>query len=453
MVLAGAGRAQAQQVAAATEQIPDALAGEDDEPGPAQRELGSTPLYDQLRDAERRLRVLQEKAEAFEFHGYLRSGFGLNGRGGQQVAFQAPGAGAKYRLGNEAETYTELTFVNNWVNQNREADRAWLRTELMIEADTTNSSNFSSTDNFRLREAFVQVGNIVRWQPSAVVWGGQRYYRRQNIDINDFYSVELSGYGGGIEDLDAGFAKVALAFLGGANEEVVTTRGRLAKYNLDLRVYDIAAPLGRLSFWLSFARMPGGPLLDGGRVEDANGWSAAIKHVRPSLLGGYNTVILTYARGAAENLRTEVQTPTPFLDDASRLLLTEHFLLQPAHWFAVMVALVYQRHESGDPADDADTWLSFGARPVFYFTKHTSLALEAGADRVRDGAGQYRGWLEKYTIAPQIGAARQFFSRPVVRLFFTYADWTEGLVGRVGGVPYAPRSRGISYGVHVETWW
>ncbi|HEY0711858.1 MAG TPA: carbohydrate porin, partial [Polyangia bacterium] len=305
----------ASQPAAANQQVADAIdprGGSDDEPGPAQRELGTTPLYDQLRDAERRLQLLQEKADAFEFHGYLRSGFGLNGRGGQQVAFQAPGAGAKYRLGNEAETYAELTFVNNWINQNKQRDRAWLRTELMVEADTTNSSNFSNTDKFRLREAFVQVGNVVRWQPSAVVWGGQRYYRRQNIDINDFYSVEMSGYGGGVEDLDVRFAKVALALLGGANEAVNTTRGRLAKYNLDLRVYDIAAPLGRLSFWLSFARTPGGPLPEGGRIDDANGWSVAIKHVRPSLLGGYNTVILTYARGVAENLRTDVQTPTPF---------------------------------------------------------------------------------------------------------------------------------------------
>ena len=56
------------------------------------------------------------RLKSFEFHGYFRSGYGLNSRGGKQVAFQAPGADAKYRLGNEAETYAELIFVNNWVN-------------------------------------------------------------------------------------------------------------------------------------------------------------------------------------------------------------------------------------------------------------------------------------------------------------------------------------------------
>ena len=69
-----------------------------------------------MRDADIKIKKLEEQVKSFEFHGYLRSGYGLNSRGGQQVTFQAPGADAKYRLGNEAETYAELIFVNNWVN-------------------------------------------------------------------------------------------------------------------------------------------------------------------------------------------------------------------------------------------------------------------------------------------------------------------------------------------------
>ena len=40
----------------------------------------------------------------FRFHGYLRSGFGVDSTGKGQQPFIAPLAGAKYRLGNEAET-------------------------------------------------------------------------------------------------------------------------------------------------------------------------------------------------------------------------------------------------------------------------------------------------------------------------------------------------------------
>src|SRR6188768_3959751 len=46
----------------------------------------------------------------FRFHGYVRSGFGVDGDGKGQQPFIAPLAGSKYRLGNEAETYLETTF-------------------------------------------------------------------------------------------------------------------------------------------------------------------------------------------------------------------------------------------------------------------------------------------------------------------------------------------------------
>src|SRR5262245_5855744 len=67
-----------------------------------QGQLSSRPTYDLLQEAETKIGALQQQLGSFEFHGYFRSGYGVKSKGGQQVAFQAPGAGAKYRLGNEA---------------------------------------------------------------------------------------------------------------------------------------------------------------------------------------------------------------------------------------------------------------------------------------------------------------------------------------------------------------
>jgi maltoporin len=80
------------------------------------------------------------------------------------------------------------------------------------------------------------------------------------------------------------------------------------------------------------------------------------------------------------------------------------------------------------------------------------LAFEAGFDHTRSGTGQYEGWLRKFTIAPQIGAGRKFFSRPVLRAFLTYANWSDGLRGFVGGTPFVNRTSGLTYGVQAETW-
>jgi maltoporin len=178
-----------------------------------QGQLPSAPTYDFLRDAESKIEKLEEQVKTFEFHGYVRSGYGLNSRGGQQVAFQAPGADAKYRLGNEAETYSELIFVNNWLNPQHHTDKAWMKTEFMIEANTSNSASFANfpgglgNDQFRLREAFVQVGNVLESQPDAKFWAGQRYYRRYQSHINDFYISDMSGYGGGLRIGMSGLAR------------------------------------------------------------------------------------------------------------------------------------------------------------------------------------------------------------------------------------------------------
>ena len=196
--------------------------------GKFQGQLAQEPTYDFLREADVKISKLQEQVSAFEFHGYFRSGYGLNSEGGQQVAFQAPGAGAKYRLGNEAETYGEFIFVNNWVNPNQSSDSAWAKTEVMIEANTTNSASYANfangvgNDQYRLREAFVQLGNVLEFQPHAKFWAGERYYRRQHIDINDFYPLDMSGYGGGVEDFNVGVGKLAVAFLSGARPDIVT---------------------------------------------------------------------------------------------------------------------------------------------------------------------------------------------------------------------------------------
>jgi len=175
-----------------------------------QTELANTPQYDSIQDSEKVVSELKQQVKQFEFHGYLRSGQGLNSLGGQMVAFQAPGAGAKYRLGNEAETYGEMIFVNNWINPNRDPDKAWMKTEVLVQANTTQANNFASTDQFRFREAFVEVGNILPSNPSAQFWAGERYYRRLNIDINDFYFLDMSGYGGGVENLNVKIGQISL---------------------------------------------------------------------------------------------------------------------------------------------------------------------------------------------------------------------------------------------------
>jgi maltoporin len=443
----------------------------------------SEPTYDLLREADRKIDKLQQQLGTFEFHGYFRSGFGLNSAGGQQVAFEAPGADAKYRLGNEAETYAELIFVNNWLNPDRNSDKVWMKTEFMVEANTTNSANSANftngvgDDQFRFREAFVQAGNVFQSQPNAKFWAGERYYRRQHIDIDDFYTLDLSGYGAGVEDLDVRIGKLATAFVSAARPDILTQNGNLAKSNIDVRLYDLKGPAGLWGVWFDYATSKGGSVAGGSTltsptipaiIPTADGYAFGIRHQRLEWHGGYHTFSAQYGTGAAGNFSnpgngTTIPNPTPFINRSRQLLITEHLVFQPNDLFAIMPIFIFQRTKDGNPQDPWNEWISFGARPEIFFTTHLSLAVEGGFDHTHCVAGcvnqasgpigPYDGWLRKVTIAPQIGAGRKFFSRPVLRTFVTYANWSDGFRGLVGGTPFLKRTSGLTYGVQAETFW
>jgi len=439
-----------------------------------QGQVSLQPTYDELQESDKKIKGLERQVGAFEFHGYLRSGYGLNSEGGQQVAFQAPGAEAKYRLGNEAETYGEFIFVNNWLNPGEHPDEAWVKTEIMLEANTTDSTNYAAfpqtvvngqitsggNDQFRLREAFVRGGHFLGdTQPDAIFWAGERYYRRQHIEIDDFYPLDLSGYGGGFEDVRLGNAKLALAFLAGARPDITTQNGNYTKSNLDLRVYAVRGPWGLYGAWFDFATSKGGTTPGGTAIPTNNGEAFGFKFQRLEWHGGYEEFGIQYGTGAASNFSspgsgTVVENPTGFINNQAQFLITEQLLLQPNDEFAIMPIFVYQRTKDGNPLHPWQQWVSFGARPVVFFNKYLSLAFEGGFDHTHSQiAPVYDGWLRKFTIAPQIGAGRKFFSRPVLRAFVTYGNWSDGLRGFVGGIPFQNRTGGFTYGVQAETWW
>jgi maltoporin len=334
-----------------------------------------------------------------------------------------------------------------------------MKTEVMLESNTTNSASYANfpnrfrNDEFRLREAFVQAGNVLQSQPDAKFWVGERYYRRQHIEINDFYPLDMSGYGGGVEDLNVKIGRLAVAYLAGARPDIVTGNGYLSKNNVDVRLYGLKGPAGLWAGWFDFATTKGGSGPNGDAIPTTNGYAFGLRHQSLEWHGGYHSFGVQYGTGAASNFSTSIDDPTSYLHSSARFQVVEHVLFQPNDRFAIMPIFVYQRLKDGNPRHDWDQWVSFGARPEVFFTKYLSLAMEAGFDHTHSPSGQYDGWLRKVTIAPQIGAGRKFFSRPVLRAFLTYANWSDGLRGFVGGDPYLRKTNGLTYGVQAETWW
>src|SRR5262249_8217239 len=98
-------------------------------------------------------------------------------------------------------------------------------------------------------------------------------------------------------------------------------------------------------------------------------------------------------------------------------------------------------------------WVSAGVRPIRHFDQHLSLALETGADWVKDDNAGTNGVLWKVTLAPQVSLGGRFMSRPVLGGFIPYAHWSDDFVGLVGGRDYSTDTEGFTAGTHMEVWW
>ncbi len=401
-------------------------------------------------------------ASGFAFGGYLRSGFGVNGAGGVMEAFQAPGAHAKYRLGNEPETYGELVFAKNW--EQEAATEPYFRTQVRLSFSNAHFDSLTAgnVDVFAIREAYSQMGNF-DWAPEVSFWAGQRFYRRKQIYIDDYYWLDMSGFGGGVEDVPVwNVGRLALAFLGGSSDRYrFADVGYVAKNALDLRLYDVNVPLGQGMFWLTGSLVKGGTYANSAtnttsRYPDANGFAAGFAHSRPDFLGltdGYQEVSVQYGRGTSSDFTTNIQNPTSGLADAWRFQVTASGLAQVSESLSVMPVFVFDHRDNGAAWRAQTMWVSGGLRPTWHVSEHFAVAVEGGLDWVANQPDNAYGTLYKITLAPELTISKNVMGRPVLRAFSTYANWTDGLKRKVGGAPYCHSLDGASFGLQMEAWW
>jgi maltoporin len=272
----------------------------------------------------------------------------------------------------------------------------------------------------------------------------------------------MSGYGGGVEDIPAGsIGKLAIAWLGGSVDNYQTDNGNLAKQNIDLRLYDVQAPLGKLTFWFDFSDTRGGevnnvfnPDNSNLRVDSTAGWALGLIHrtAEEKLWGGYNEFSIQYGQGAAYNFASTLDSSGPDLDEAWRFRVTDHITIQPVKSFSMQLAGLYEDTDFGG-SNSRNHWASAGVRPIYHFSDRFSIALETGIDWARSDALGTEGSLWKVTLAPQLSRGGKFFSRPVIRPFITYAIWSDDFEGQIGGSAYDRATHGFSYGIQAEAWW
>ncbi len=196
---------------------------------------------------------LKSLTRNFSFTAYVRAGVQVNGNGGGgNFQFNLPDAdGGDPRLGNEPDVYMELTWKQaHMLGDNPDAmDVSMQFTPAIVYRTTRNSFTVAPNtgvqeqgNDFRfvLREAFLEMANVFKGAPEITFWGGERFYDRFNVDANDYFYLDDSGYGAGVKNIDVGIGKFSIAYIASQdNSQLSTSIGTLYKHGIDARLKDI----------------------------------------------------------------------------------------------------------------------------------------------------------------------------------------------------------------------
>ena len=423
-------------------------------------------------------------AATVDFHGYARSGVGATFGGGDQEAFQAVGAAAKYRLGNETDTYGELKLGAELFNNGEQS--FYFDSNMAFGLDQAKDWE-EKTPAFR--EFNVQAKGVLGFAPEATLWAGKRFYKRQDIHMIDFYYWNVSGPGAGIENINVGLGNLSLAWVKSGDSftyyedaadaiaETDLKTKALDQNIIDIRLENVAVnPNGVLNLGINYGQ--GNPFKDfkgymhdnGAAVEvgqgnyDDSGYMFTAEHVQGNFFGGFNKMVVQYAADAmtAWGIGTNgqgINGVTANNHDGNGLLrLMDHGVVHFGDNIEMQYVAGYTKL-SFDKSDKKDqTWMTFGVRPVYFWNDIMSTAVELGYDNVKNAfktdAGDWKDSdLTKLTIAQQWSAGKGYWARPQIRVFGTYANWNKDSKGRIGGDAFKNDTDGFTVGVQMEAWW
>jgi maltoporin len=251
---------------------------------------------------------LKSLTRNFTFTAYIRSGVGFNGNGGpQDFSFSIPeNVGGRWRLGNENDTYMELT----WKQAHLLGDSPDVMDVAMVftprfsysNTKTTSNTQFATGAVINLRQAYVEAKNFIKSSPEITVWAGQRFLDRHDIHIHDYFFDDYSGYGMGFDNIDLGFGKLMVNYLGGIRDDfdngstnAIDTqitdprRGGFYMHVADVRIHDIDLLGGKLELIGDYHFFKGGTYQITGSpdlvIGDTSGFRVGAIYFHP--FGGY----------------------------------------------------------------------------------------------------------------------------------------------------------------------
>lgn len=381
-------------------------------------------------------------ADGIEYHGYVRTQVGGTSEGGNLQCFQGGWPiRAKYRLGNECDNYGEGSIALPFGDSNG----VWAKYKQTVAFKEKGKQDYEGTGDgsyeLASRETFFEAGGFFGRgaMENAKFWVGKRFYNRHDIHMNDYYYWSNSGPGAGIEEIQAGPVKLAVAyFQNGGNAHAATD---VVGNRYALRFYDINVnPNGKLEGEIVYLKGS-----TAGTADEGKGTLIFLKHAQSGVLGGFNHLALVWGDklGNGGEWLPTYQGATPATGKAWRVHDHLYFDFKDAKISGTATVSYADLNK--------DKWMSFGIRPQYNFSNTTSLAVEVGHDQGKTTGGS-KPKLTKVTVAPQLALSPGFWARPVLRAFVTHAKWNADAGTQANGV-FGAKTSGTTFGAQAEAWW
>ncbi|PQJ47065.1 maltoporin [Vibrio campbellii] len=389
-------------------------------------------------------------AFAVDFNGYMRAGTGISSNGNGDLAVNKNGIG---RLGNEDDNYSEFGFAEDL----KTGDQTW-RIESMIASSAPGANGWEDAD-FNVAQFAVKAKGLIASDKDATMWAGKTYYQRKDIHITDFYFLNTSGTGGGIENLSVGNQKLSLALI--QDGETSDSTGYIFDARLaNIGLWDDAAL--ELAVAYNFATD------SNDATEEADDGVLASAIIHQGMSNGFNQTVLQYGTNGygvqAANFwgaGAYYARGTEAFNDASGFRLINWGVMNLAESWEMGHQLAYlSGSDIGGQLKDSNVYTgknfdidqySVVVRPMYKWNDTMRTVFEAGynaGERIAEGGLAKEDFGNaKFTVAQAWAMGDSFWARPELRVYGTYLLDTENDDAFNGD------DTEFVFGVQAEAWW
>jgi maltoporin len=390
-------------------------------------------------------------AHAVDWTGYMRGGPAATSVSGKSR--QCYGIGElKYRLGNECDFYGEFQLA-----QAMKADGVDFNAVLM-----TNyySPQTESNANYGVEQAYVEMKGV-DIAPQALFWMGKRR-DRDDVHIVDTFFTNMSGVGGGVENIDVGFGK--FGFSGYKNDSAAqyadgslqtTVGGNNGVGRIHAQLYDIPVnPDGKLRLVATVSKGD-----SQGGLKGQSGYGFNVEHVQDKFFGGGNHIWIQYSQGSTD-INQGISDNGAHGSGYKVWRIVESPSWQVGAFGGQAIAM-YQHNKAPDDAKAVSTlsnavssnYWTIGGRGSYGITKNLKWLTEIGYSSLKPDGSKAEN-VTKVTIGPALSTGPDFWKRPELRLYATYADYNKAAAADSNnnyGFP-TNKTSAVSYGAQLEIW-